>query len=206
MPRYCGRELSWLLFTLGAMSDVDWNFQLAEQLDWHWRGQLRPRLEGMTDAEYRWEPVPGAWNVRPRGTGTAPLAVGAGEFTIDYAMPEPDPPPVTTIAWRLGHIIVGVLGMRVASHFGGPPFDYATHRYPGDAATALAQLDSVYAGWMAGVRSLGASGLARPCGAAEGPWASASMAELVLHINREMLHHGAEIALLRDLYLWKYGA
>jgi hypothetical protein len=25
------------------------------------------------------------------------------------------------------------------------------------------------------------------------------MAELVLHINREMLHHGAEIALLRDL-------
>ena len=27
------------------------------------------------------------------------------------------------------------------------------------------------------------------------------MAELVLHINREMLHHGAEIALLRDLYL-----
>ncbi len=32
------------------------------------------------------------------------------------------------------------------------------------------------------------------------------MAALVLHINREMLHHGAEIALLRDLYLWKYGA
>jgi DinB superfamily len=149
--------------------------------------------------------VPGAWNVRPRGTGTAPLAVGADEFTVDYARPEPYPPPVTTIAWRLGHIIVGVLGMRVASHFGGPSFDYATHHYPGDAATALAQLDSVYAGWMAGVRSLGSDGLARPCGPAEGPWASASMAELIFHINREMLHHGAEIALLRDLYLWKYG-
>jgi hypothetical protein len=26
------------------------------------------------------------------------------------------------------------------------------------------------------------------------------MAELVLHINREVIHHGAEIALLRDLY------
>jgi hypothetical protein len=26
------------------------------------------------------------------------------------------------------------------------------------------------------------------------------MAGLVLHINREALHHGAEIALLRDLY------
>jgi hypothetical protein len=35
--------------------------------------------------------------------------------------------------------------------------------------------------------------------------AKASMAELVLHINREMLHHGAEVALLRDLYLWHFG-
>jgi hypothetical protein len=30
------------------------------------------------------------------------------------------------------------------------------------------------------------------------------MAELVLHIKREILHHGAEIALLRDLYLWRF--
>jgi hypothetical protein len=186
------------------VADVDWNFQLAEQLDWHWREQLRPRLDGLTDAEYRWEPVPGAWNVRPRGTGTAPIGVGAGEFTLDFALPQPVPPPLTTIAWRLGHIIVGVLGTRVASHFGGPPFDYDTHRYPGDAATALAQLDAAYAGWMAGVRGLGADGLARPCGPAEDPYAEVSMAELVLHINREMLHHGAEVALLRDLYLWRF--
>jgi hypothetical protein len=30
------------------------------------------------------------------------------------------------------------------------------------------------------------------------------MAGLVRHINREMPHHGAEVALLRDLYLWQY--
>jgi DinB superfamily len=186
------------------MTDVDWTFQLAEQLDWHWRMQLRPRLNGLTDEEYRWEPVPGAWSVRPRGTSTAPLAIGAGDFTIDFAMPQPDPPPVTTIAWRLGHIIVGVLGMRAASHFGGPPCDYATHHYPGDAATALDQLDAAYAAWMGGVRGLGPDDLTRPVGPAEGPWAEHAMAELVLHINRETLHHGAEIALLRDLYLWRY--
>ena len=29
------------------------------------------------------------------------------------------------------------------------------------------------------------------------------MAALVLHITREMIHHGAEIALLRDLYRWR---
>ena len=186
------------------MTDVDWTFQLAEQLDWHWREQLRPRLDGLTDAEYRWEPVPGMWNVRPRGTGTAPVQAGTGDFTIDFAFPPPDPVPVTTIAWRLGHIIVGVLGMRVASHFGGPPCEYSTHRYPGDAATALAQLDEAYAGWITGVRGLSPADLLRPCGPAEGPWAEHSMAELVLHINREMLHHGAEVAVLRDLYLWQY--
>ncbi len=27
------------------------------------------------------------------------------------------------------------------------------------------------------------------------------MASLVQHINRELIHHGAEICLLRDLYL-----
>ena len=51
-----------------------------------------------------------------------------------------------------------------------------------------------------GVQSLGDARLARPCGPAEGPFAESSMATLVLHVNREALHHGAEIALLRDLY------
>jgi hypothetical protein len=48
------------------MTNLDWNFQLAEQLDFYWREQLRPRLNGLTDEEYRWEPVPGMWSVRPR--------------------------------------------------------------------------------------------------------------------------------------------
>ncbi len=51
------------------------------------------------------------------------------------------------------------------------------------------------------MRGLGAAGLAEPCGPAEGPFAEFSMAALVLHIHREVIHHGAEISLLRDLYL-----
>jgi len=183
---------------------VDWTAQIVDQLDFHWQRQLRPRLDGLGDDEYRWEPVPGAWNVRPRGTSKATTAVGSGNFTIDFAFPQPDP-PVTTIAWRIAHLVVGVLGGRVASHFGGAPCDYETHDYPGDAEGALAQLDATYAGWTAGVRELGADGLARPCGPAEGPFADEPMATLALHINREVLHHGAEIALLRDLYRWRDG-
>lgn len=180
--------------------DINWHQQLVEQLDRHWRDQLRPRLEGLTDAEYFWEPVAGCWNVRPRGTSAAPVQAGSGDFTIDFAFPEPVPSPVTTISWRLGHLLVGVLGVRNSAHFGGPPVDYFGFDYAGTASGALAQLDEGYRGWLAGVRSLATEGLARPCGEAEGEWAERPMAELVLHINRELIHHGAEIALLRDLY------
>jgi DinB superfamily len=181
--------------------DIDWNTELADQLDWHWTHQLRPRMGGLTDAEYFWEPVPGCWNIRPRGTAAG--APGTGDYTADFTFPEPDQAPVTTIGWRLAHVIVGCFGMRTAAHFGGPPVDYQTFRYAGTAAQALRQLDDGYAAWIKGVRGLGAGGLARPCGPAEQYCPDAPMAALVLHIHREVIHHGAEIALLRDLYRWQ---
>jgi hypothetical protein len=162
--------------------------ELAEQLDFHWRGALRPRLEGLTDDEYFFEPVADCWTVHRDGG-------------VDFAYPPPEPAPFTTIAWRMAHIIIGVFAARTHSHFGGPPADYMTWKYALDADTALQQLDDAYAGWIAGVRSLGADDLARPCGPAEGPYADESMTTLVLHINREAIHHGAEIACIRDLYV-----
>ncbi|GAA3424419.1 DinB family protein [Streptosporangium sandarakinum] len=179
---------------------LDWNDLLSDQLDWHWRHHLRPRLDGLTDEEYLWEPVAGCWSVRPRGAGAASGTLGNGDFVIDFVRSEPSPPPVTTIAWRLAHIIVGVLGARAAAHFGGPAVEYPTFPYAGTAGEALRQLDEVYAAWADGVRELGAEGLSRPCGPAEGPFADHPMAALVLHINREVVHHGAEALLLRDLY------
>ncbi len=181
--------------------EINWATELYDQLDFHWQNQLRPRLDGLTDAEYFWEPVPDCWTVRPYGQTRAPEVVGAGPFRSEYEWPAPDPTPVTTIAWRLGHIITGCLLQRSAAHFGGPPFVRNEFEYAGTAAGALRQLDDAYARWAAGVKALGTDGLARPCGPAEGPFADASLAALVLHINREMLHHGAEIALLRDLYI-----
>ncbi|RAY14094.1 DinB family protein [Actinomadura craniellae] len=183
------------------MTEQIWNPLLRDQLAWLWTGRLRDRLDGLTDEEYFWEPAPGCWSARPRGTGTAPVQAGSGALTIDFAMPEPDPPPFTTIAWRLGHVIVGVLATRNAAHFDRAPTDYQSFEYAPTATAALAQLDAEYATWLAGVESLGEAGLARPCGEAEGPYAEHPLATLVLHINREMIHHLAEVCLLRDLYL-----
>jgi DinB family protein len=180
--------------------DVDWSSELAEQLDWHWQHHLRPRLDGLTDQEYFWEPVGGCWSLRKRGTPTKATLVGIGEYRYEFVYPEPEIPPVTTIAWRLAHLIVGVFAERNASHFGGSPASWRDFDYAGTAADALAQLDDAYATWIKGVRGLGPDGLMRQCGPAEGPYADYPLAALVLHINREALHHGAEIALLRDLY------
>lgn len=177
-----------------------WNQILLFQLEWHWQQQLRPRLDGLTDEEYLWEPTPGAWNLHPRGQGHTEMAGGSGELTIDFAYPEPTPAPVTTIAWRLAHIIVGVLGARVHGHFGGPEADYQSFDYAGTADAALAQLDEAYAAWVSGVQGWDEEGLMVPCGPSEGQWAELPRADLVLHINRELIHHGAEVALLRDLY------
>jgi hypothetical protein len=179
---------------------TDWNQLLRDQFEWHWEHQLRSRLEGLTDEEYLWEPVPGAWSLRPSGTAITSMAAGAGELVIDWEFPEPTPAPFTTIAWRLGHVIVGVLGMRNAAHFGRDPVDYATFSYAATAAEALAHLEGEITVWIEGVRRLGDQGLERPCGPAEGPFADAPLAALVLHIHRELIHHLAEVSLLRDIY------
>ena len=121
------------------MSDL--TTQMADQLDYHWTNQLRPRLEGLTDEEYFWQPVPDCWTVHPDGA-------------IDFIFPQPQPAPFTTIAWRLAHVIVGVLAMRNHFHFGGPPADYQSWNYATDAKTALQQLDGAYANWITAVRGL----------------------------------------------------
>lgn len=179
---------------------MDWTRALDEQLSWLWENHLRRRWDGMTDAEYFWEPVPGMWSVRPRGQGVA-VEVGSGGHIIDFAFPEPTPAPATTIAWRLGHLLVGVFGSRLATYFGGAPVSYDSYDYPATAADALDRIDGMYADWIAGVRSLDEAALAQPC--AEEGHEQDPMAALVLHIHREVIHHGAEISLLRDLYAWK---
>jgi hypothetical protein len=49
----------------------------------------------------------------------SPAAIESGPFTLDLLRPPPSPAPVMTIAWRMAHLIVGVLGTRVAAQFGG---------------------------------------------------------------------------------------
>ena len=181
--------------------DLEWNAELLNQLEDHWQGQLMPRLDGLTDDEYLWQPVPDCWTISRRGESLAPISYGSGEFTMDYAEPPHVPEPATTIAWRLAHITEGFAETN-ASHFGGPPADIRTFQYAGTAIDALRQLDDAHDTWVNGVRSLGTAGLARPQGPSQpAEFADAPMARLILFMHMEVIHQGAEVCLLRDLYL-----
>lgn len=179
---------------------------LMEQIELHVREHLRPRLDGLTDEEYFFDPSGAgrAWTVHPRAAdGEQPptsIQGGAGAMVIDFEFPEPEPSPLTTIAWRLGHIIVGLLAVRSHDHLDGPPADYMGWDYAANAQEALAQFDVEYERWISGVRAWDEEDLQVAVGEAEGPWAEYSRATLVAHINRELIHHLAEIALLRDLW------
>lgn len=181
---------------------MTWSEELAEQLDFYWREHLWPRLAGLTDEEYLWRPVPGMWSLQTDLAGTV---------RADWRFPEPPIPPVTTIAWRIDHLTRGVLGGRARALFGGSPVedvadaDMFDERHwpepiPFDAAGALELLRQAYELWQAGVAGLSDEAIGRPLGPRGAGYADDSFARLVLHINREVMAHGAEICLLRDLY------
>jgi hypothetical protein len=184
--------------------ELDWGRLLVGQLEFYWDVHLRPRLEGLTDEEYFWEPVEGCWSLR---------RAADGRWRLDGAWPEtsppPSPPPLTTIAWRLVHIGATCLANRASAFFGdaGVPADadmFDPRRVPADlpggAEEAVAFLERSYRRWHDGIAGLDEEGLRRPLGPRGGPYAADPMAELIVHISREVMHHGAEIALLRDLY------
>jgi DinB superfamily len=159
----------------------------------------------MTDDEYLWDPVPNCWSIRRRSAGPGPGAtvlVGAGDWGIDNARPSaPWPPPITTIAWRLGHLSE-MLTMRADHTIGSHAMTRDDYRFSGDAAGALAAFDSGADAWRAALVSADDPALDM-VGRSTYPNGSDPddpFIETVWWVNQELLHHGAEIALLRDLY------
>ena len=73
-------------------------------------------------------------------------------------------------------------------------FDFVHGRLVG----RLAELED--ADWRAHLAALDDAALAAPVGCVGGPFAGSSRLAFALHVADEYIHHGAEAALLRDLY------
>src|ERR1700721_2628184 len=135
---------------------VDWTRELLGQFDLGGNLAHGPSLETLPDEEYLWEPVPGCWSIRPTGPG------GRGEF--DQAWPDPEPAPVTTIAWRLSHLAVGVFGLRVSHHFGDGSLTHENAERPLTAKEGVAYFAEQAVRWRSHIERLGADGLALRAG------------------------------------------
>lgn len=156
--------------------------------------RTRSRLDGLTDDEYFWEPVPGCCTVR---------RTDSGDYRADDA-DRPGNPPFTTLAWRLWHLIECYGGERNPQWLGVERQPGGFERddpAPATAAQALAVLDRAHAFWQDLLQALPAASWWEQLGPVAGPYAEADKASLVLHQIDEQIHHGAELGVLRDLYL-----
>ena len=163
---------------------------LLDSLDHVW-ARIHSRLEGLSQDEYRWEPVPGCWSVR---------ATEHTGWQVDRVWPEPDPAPVTTIAWRLWHIASDCLAGYTSRGLGPWSLAVRGRTWYGDVTDALGAVDQAWEAFRTGLGALGEEDLWRPMGEQWGPYATEPWASLALHAQDELSHHGAEVALLRDLY------
>jgi hypothetical protein len=164
---------------------------LVRQLDTSYEA-LRERCEGMTDDEYLWEPVPGCVTVRRHGD----------RWTFDAGGHDADPPPFVTIAGRLAHLTNGCLLSRWDSTFGS--HSMREHReFFGTAAEGLAAFDDAFRKWRDGLGTLtddqlDVVGLSQ---LPDGLDPDLPFGDILWWNNRELIHHGAEIAMLRDLWV-----
>jgi hypothetical protein len=166
---------------------------LTTAFDYVW-ARLTGRLTGLTDAEYFWEPAPGCWSLRQGDDGRWRLDGGGG------GGPAPDPVPVTTIAWRLGHLGGMAVGGFADRRFGDGTLTTEQIVFPSRAADVPAFLDEHYQSWRTGLNALNPTEWAAPLGPSWGPYAESNTVDLALHVLDEVIHHGAEVGLLRDLY------
>jgi len=158
--------------------------------DFAWQ-RLRGRVAGLTDEEYFWEPFDGCWTVRETDAGLA----------ADWAWIPPEPPPFTTLAWRITHIVDILQEERTATWFGHEPAaDDGEPPVPESAEAALAALDQAYNIWRRRLAALGQDDLDRTMGEIAGPYGDSDGASFALHILDELIHHGAEVGTVRDLY------
>jgi hypothetical protein len=157
--------------------------QLAEAYE-----RLRQRVEGLSDEEFFWEPGPGAWTVHPDDRG---------RWFGDYEEPDPDPPPITTIGWRLVHVLECKL-MYDEYAFGDGRLTWDRLDSPHTAATAIAALEHHHARLARSVSSLHDADLDRPVLTNWGEkWPAWKIVWTMIHHD---LWHGGEIGALRDLF------
>lgn len=161
--------------------------------DWVW-DRTRTRLQGLDDTELFWEPYPGCWTLRKLQDGT---------WAADFSPQPLDISPLTTIVWRIIHLI-GCYGSGRNSQWLGVhselPAVESWDVHPTTASEALSLLEQAHDHWRSVLVVLDDAGLAERLGPIGGRWAESTRGGFLAHQLDEVIHHSAEIGLMRDLY------
>jgi len=161
---------------------------LAVQMDEAWEPVSR-RVIGVTDDEFFWEPTPGCWTIRQ---------TESGRWTPDYVDEPGDPPPFTTIGWRVVHLASCKL-MYHEYAFGPGKLSWDELVYPHTATAALEWLRECHDRLRSTLDSLKDEDLdAMRLTNWGDKWPTWRIFWAMISHD---LHHGAEIGCLRDLYL-----
>jgi hypothetical protein len=168
----------------------------------------RARIDGISDAELCWEPHVEAWSIRPRGHAASPDAYGPGDQVLDrdHGLDPFAGGPLTTAAWRIGHLVSSFAG-RWEWTFGQrqtPPDDLVDFRPDTSLVDRLwTEIDR----WTNAIELLEDEHLDE-VGYGQYPDGMdrhLPFITIVRWMNRETIHHLAEVALLRDLYAVQRG-
>jgi hypothetical protein len=152
------------------------------------------RLEGLTDDEYLWEPVPSAWTIRPgrNGKNVADTEVWA---------PDSESEPPRTLAWSITHLGNGAL-MRADYLTGSHSLTSDDLIYPLRADEGIELMRRGLEAWRSGLVQMSDADL-DTVGRSAYPWGldpKLPLIEIVWWINKELVWHSAEAWFVRDLY------
>ena len=165
---------------------------LLERL-WRKSGErLAARCRGLADEELLWEPVDDSWNLVPDATHH-------GGWTYTYEFDPPHPHPVTSIGWRFAHLI-GDNEIYMEHAFGPGLRNFPDLPVHATVGGVLADWESSRRPVTAWLASASDGDLLEPRPSHLG--GSKTAGEVMTILLDEQIHHGAEIALLRDLYRW----
>jgi hypothetical protein len=155
--------------------------------------RLTSRVEDLGEEEYWWEPSPDPWSLRQGRDG---------HLHMQFGLIFDEEPPVTTIAWRLTHIIDLLSEERCATWIGlePEPENLFADGAPATAAKARDLLAAAGERWRRYVTATDSNALMEKVGPIGRQFADSSRMAFILHIIDELIHHAAEVAVLRDLY------
>jgi hypothetical protein len=153
--------------------------------------RVQDRLEGMDEEEFFWKPVPEAWTVFQDETG---------RWGYDYAIPDPEPAPVTTIAWQMIHL--GTCKVMYHEYaFGAARLTFPEIDIPHTAADARSFLDDGRLLLRNDLEGLTEAGLDEPV---KTNWGELWPAWRIFWVMADHdAFHGGMIGTLRDLYRWR---